>query len=267
MSISRNGTMDVFAFLNHADGRVYSECHAEHSTATFLEVFRRHISGLPDNEPIHYVMDNLSTHCGYPFCQVVASHSGVKCPSEKELDNSAKRRLWLQSDEKRVVIHFTPYHGSWLNLVEVWFGIMVGKVLSESFGSAEQLKTAFDAFVKEWNHVLAHPFRWTYDGKGLHQKAVKRFTEMLRTSATQIEMRVLTKQMQLMSNLLDNYFSEVSEDVWNELGNAFGSQFDVLTDMIERENGPQRKNRAKLALAALNAALHKHIDMEQRAAA
>jgi hypothetical protein len=129
------------------------------------------------------------------------------------------------------------------------------------------VKTAFDAFVKEWNRLLAHPFRWTYDGKGLHQKAVKRFTEMLRTSATQIEMRVLTKQMQMMANLHDNYFSEVSDDVWHELGNVFGSQFHVLSDMIERADGPQRKNKAKLALTALNAALRRCIDMEQRAAA
>lgn len=263
----RNGTTDVFAFLNHADGRVYAECHAEHSTATFLEVFGRHISGLPNKGHVHYVMDNLSTHCGYPFCQVVASHSGVECPSEKELDNSTKRRLWLQSDDKRVVIHFTPYHGSWLNLVEVWFGIMAGKVLKESFSSAEQLKTAFDAFVKEWNRLLAHPFSWTYDGKGLHQKAVKRFIEMLRTSPAEIEMRVLTKQMQMISNLLDSYFAEVSEEVWHELGNVFRSQFHVLSGMIEREDGPQRKNKAKLALAALDAAFHRHIQTEQSAAA
>lgn len=263
----RNGTMDVFAFLNHADGRIYAECHAEHSTATFLEVFKRHISVLPHTEPVHYVMDNLSTHCGYRFCQVVAAHSGVKCPPEKELNNAAKRRLWMQSDHKRVVIHFTPFHGSWLNLVEIWFGIMGGKVLRESFSSAEQLKTAFDAFVAEWNSLLAHPFRWSYDGKGLHQKAVKRFTEMLLTSATQIEIRVLTKQMQMMSNLLDHYFTEVSREVWQEFADVLGSQFHVLSDIIQREDGPQRKNKAELALASLNLALHKRINMYKKAAA
>ena len=147
----RNGTMDVFAFLNHADGTVYAECQADHTTSTFLQVFKRHISRLSPTEPLHYVMDNLSTHCGYPFCQMVAEHSAVECPPEKELNDTTKRRQWLQSEHKRIVIHFTPFHGSWLNLVEIWFGIMGGKVLGESFGAPEQLKIAFDAFVAEWN--------------------------------------------------------------------------------------------------------------------
>ncbi len=128
----RNGTMDVFAFLNHADGTVSAECQAEHTTPMFLGVFGRHISRHSPTEPLHYVMDNLSTHCGYPFCQVVAEHSGVECPPEKELKDAEKRRQWLQSEHKRIVIHFTPFHGSWLNLVEIWFGIMGGKILSES---------------------------------------------------------------------------------------------------------------------------------------
>ncbi|MEJ2711566.1 MAG: IS630 family transposase [Anaerolineales bacterium] len=263
----RNGTMDIFAFLNHTDGRIYAECHAEHATATFLEVFTRHISRLPNTQPVHYVMDNLSTHCGYPFCQVVAACSGVECPPHRELDNSVKRRLWLQSGDKRVVIHFTPFHGSWLNLVEIWFGIMGRKVLCESFGSAERLKRAFYAFVAEWNDVLAHPFRWSYDGKGLHQKAVKRFIHMLHTSATQIEMRLLTKQMQVMSNLLSNYFTEVDNEVWHELADVLRARFDLLSHIIQREPGPQRKKKAEAALAELYRALYNRTNIERKRAA
>lgn len=262
----RNGTMDVFAFLNYADGTVYAECQAEHTTPTFLEVFRRHISRLSLTEPLHYVMDNLSTHCGYPFCQVVAKHSGVECPPEKELNDTAKRRQWLQFEHKRIVIHFTPFHGSWLNLVEIWFGIMGGKVLSESFGSPEQLKIVFDAFVAEWNSLLAHPFCWSYDGKGLHQKVVKRFTEMLRGPAAQIEMRVLTKQLQLMSNLLNHHFTEISEEVWNEFARTLASQVTVIADIIQREHGPQRKKKAEQAMTALTIALNECLNSDRAAA-
>ncbi len=164
----RNGTMNVLAFLGHADGRIYAECQPDHKTDTFLSVFRRQAACYPETEPLHYVMDNLSTHSCYPFCLVVAELSGVMCPSESELDNPVKRRHWLTSPGKRIVIHFTPYHGSWLNLIEHWFGIMNQKVLKESFSSVERLMVAFNAFVKEWNCLLAHPFRWSYDGKGLH---------------------------------------------------------------------------------------------------
>jgi transposase len=261
----RNGTMDVFAFLNHADGTVYAECQAEHTTPTFLGVFGRHISKHSPTEPLHYVMDNLSTHCGYPFCQVVAQHSGVVCPPEKELHDATKRRQWLRSEHKRIVIHYTPFHGSWLNLVEIWFGIMAGKILSESFGSPEQLRMAFDAFLAEWNRLLAHPFRWSYDGKGLHQKVVKRFTEMLRKAA-QIEMRTLSKQMRLITNLLNHHFTEVSEEVWNEFAGTLKSQAAVIADIIERENGPQRKKKAELAMAALTITLRDSLNSERAAA-
>lgn len=261
----RNGTMDVFAFLNYADGTVYAECQAEHTTPTFLGVFGRHVSRHSPTEPLHYVMDNLSTHCGYPFCQAVAEHSGVECPPEKELTDAAKRRQWLQSEHKRIVIHFTPFHGSWLNLVEIWFGIMAGKILSESFGSIEQLWMAFDAFLAEWNSLLAHPFRWSYDGKGLHQKVVKRFTEMLRAAA-QIEMRTLTKQLRLMTNLLNHYFTEVSEEVWNEFSSTLASKAAVIADIIEREDGPQRKKKAEQAMTTLTITLRECLDGEKAAA-
>jgi len=57
---------------------------------------------------------------------------------------------------------------------------------------------AFYAFVEQWNLILAHPFNWTYDGKGLCEKAVKRFTAMLRNSVEQLDTRILTNMLMLM---------------------------------------------------------------------
>jgi len=128
----RNGTLDVFAFLNHTDGKVALECHADHTTETFVGVFERHVDRFPKAKSLHYVMDNLSTHLGFPFCKVVAERSGIACPPERALSSQAKRVEWLCRQDKRIVIHFTPYHGSWLNLIEIWFGIMGAKVLRES---------------------------------------------------------------------------------------------------------------------------------------
>ena len=210
----RNGTLDILAFFNYADGKVHAECHADHKTDTFLAIFERHVSSYPTNEQLHYVMDNLSTHRGYPFCKAVAELSGVGCPPENELNNLEKRVKWLKSTDKRIVIHFTPYHGSWLNLVEFWFGIINKKVLNGSYGSAEELKESFDFFHEEWNSLLAHPFRWSYDGTGLHKKAVNRFIKMLKLAANKLEISSLTKQLRLMSNLFDNYFYEISRDHW-----------------------------------------------------
>jgi len=259
----RNGTLDVFAFLNHADGNVSLECQADHKTDTFLAVFERHAKRFPVTEPLHYVMDNLSSHRGYPFCRLVAQLSGIQCPSEKELSTQAKRMQWLQRDDKRIVIHLTPFHGSWLNLVEIWFGIMGRKVLAESFGSPDELKTALEDFSDTWNALLAHPFRWSYEGNGLHEKAVKRFATMLRSSATNINLRTLTKLMSLMSNLLDDYFDKISVETWKHLLQALSSQFENIADIILQESGPQRKKKAELAAENLVIALQNrgfHLD-------
>ena len=257
----RNGTLDVFAFLHHDNGTVALECHANHTTATFLGVFRRHVERLPANQPLHYVMDNLSSHLGYPFCELVAELSAIPCPPQRELKTQSKRDQWLRREDKRIVIHFTPFHGSWLNLVEIWFGIMGRKVLTESFGAPDDLKAALETFADAWNLLLAHPFRWTYDGDGLHEKAVTRFTTMLRSSVAQMELRILTKLLKLMKNLLDNYFSEVSEKTWQQLVGALSSQSEGIATLIEQEKGPVRKTKAQDAVVSLAEALRKR-DLE-----
>lgn len=247
----RHGTMDVLAFLHHADGKVYAECHADHTTDTFLGVFRRHVLQHPGIGPVHYVMDNLTTHRSYKFCELVAELCGINCPSEKTLDGQLKRAAWLQLPNKRIVIHYTPYHGSWLNLIEIWFGIMNQKVLQESYRDAAKLKQCFDAFVEEWNLLLAHPFRWTYTGDGLHQKAVSRFTELLHTSASEFETATLTKQLKLTRNLLTDYPTEIPVETIRLLIDTLHEKSATLRQLIQNEVGPIRKKNAEEALASL----------------
>jgi len=264
----RNGTMDVLAFLNHADGKVYAECHSNHETSTFLGAFRRHVARAPTSEPLHYVMDNLACHRGYPFCELIAELSDVPCPSKKVLDTVDKRVAWLQSQDKRIVIHYTPYHGSWLNMVEIWFGIMGRKVLGESFGSADALKAAFEAFVEQhWNGLLAHPFSWGYDGNGLHEKAVKRFTKLLADSAGKFDVRILVKMLALMTNLLTDYFHEVPESTWGQLADAATLNDEVIADLIERDDRPKRKEKAEKVLTAFRISVHQRTGQERKAAA
>ena len=253
----RNGTMDVLAFLSHADSNVYIECCADHKTTTFVEVFSRHANQYPQSETLHYVMDNLATHRGYPFCERVAKLSKVECPSKQELRTLDKRVKWLGRKDKRIIIHFTPYHGSWLNWVEFWFGIMGRKVLGESFSSADELKMALEAFVDIWNTQLAHPFQWSYKGEGLQEKAVNRFTKMLHGSVEKMELRTLSKQLMLMTNLIRDYVSEVPTHGWDQFLSIFHSQSEPIIKLIESEEKPKSKNKARQALENLNEALRK----------
>jgi len=263
----RNGTINVLAFFDYANGKVYAECQADHKTDTFLAIFQRHVSSYPANEQLHYVMDNLSTHRGYPFCKAIAELSGIECPCEKELNNLEKRVKWLKLANKRIVIHFTPYHGSWLNLVEFWFGIMNKKVFNESYGSPDDLKEGFEAFLEEWNTLLAHPFKWSYDGKGLHKKAVNRFTAMLKQAANKLEISTLTKQLCLMNNLFDQYFHEVPIKNWEKLFAFLQTQKTTIRKNIMKEKSPLRKKKAVSALNILFSTIENYLRQNTQKAA
>jgi transposase len=253
----RNGTVDLFSFLRQDNGTVAIEVHADHKMETFLGVFRRHAERLPVDIKIHYVMDNLDSHRSYPFCKLVAELSGTTCPSEKQLSTRDKRVAWLQGADKRIVIHFTPFHGSWLNQVEIWFGIMGKKVLTESFRSPDELVAALVAFTENWNLLWAHPFKWSYDGVDLHAKAVERFIEMLRNSPNQLNLRTLTKLLKLMTNLLNERFSRIPISCWTRLVDTLDAQSDAIASIVREDPGPQRKANAKRTIVDLNITLQK----------
>ncbi len=72
---------------------------------------------------------------------------------------------WNMRHGNRFVFHYTPTKGSWLNQVELWFGIVSRRILRYgNFHSADELVEAIVAFIREWNETEAHPFRWTYEG-------------------------------------------------------------------------------------------------------
>jgi transposase len=255
----RNGTIDVFAFLRVKTGEIFAECKSNHSTETLLEVFEGHLEMMPENENIHYIMDNLASHASYALCELVAQYSAITCPSEKELDTAPERREWLQSESKRIIFHYTPFHGSWLNMVEIWFGILNTKCLKESFASPESMYKAIEAFIHEWNTCLAHPFKWSYDGEGLHQKVVLRFVRMLEKRVEKLEIKFLTKQALLMTNLMINYRDKVDRDIWLKLDSVIALKKDQMEKVISQDNGPKRKKKALAALDVLVDTLRKYV--------
>jgi hypothetical protein len=69
---------------------------------------------------------------------------------------------------ERIVFHFTPKHCSWLNQIEIWFGILMRKLLKRgNFLSQAHLKARILEFVVYFNRTMAKPFQWTYKGKAL----------------------------------------------------------------------------------------------------
>ena len=263
----RNGTMDVFAFLRFKTGKVFVECRADHKIQTLLEVFEKHLQSLPENDPLHYVMDNLASHSSYELCKLIAKYSQIECPAEKELNTAVTRRQWLQSENKRIIFHYTPFHGSWLNMVEIWFGILNQKCLNESFQSPEAMYDSIYHFVDLWNTLLAHPFKWNYDGKGLHQKTANRFIKILENSMAKMNVKFMTKQFLLMQNLMTNYQTEIQFESWGKLHQLINSNHEQLLEFIRKDGGPKRMQKAQIALASLIDSLNAHISHVNKKAA
>jgi transposase len=82
---------------------------------------------------------------------------------------SVKTRQEFLSDlSHRIRFVYTPKHSSWLNQVEIVFGIIMRKVIRRgNFTSVEDLRNKIVAFIEYFNQVFAKPFNWTYTGRPL----------------------------------------------------------------------------------------------------
>lgn len=241
----RNGITDLLAFLHPATGKVYGQCANNHDRHTLCRVFTSHVQMHPPDAVLHYIMDNLSPHFSDDFCRCVAELSKV---AYSPLKSGADRRNWLQSEDKRIVVHFVPFHASWLNMVEIWFGILKSKCLKYShFSSVEQLREDIIAFIETWNEFFAHPFTWSYTGEGLHVKAVRRFCRLLALQTNQMDCKFLTNQLLLMSNIAGSYLHLIPSAEWLQLLDLAAQSERYIKNIIEAETGPRRQERAYLA--------------------
>ena len=87
----------------------------------------------------------------------------------------ANIKKWL-ADNPRFTVHFTPTHASWMNLVEVWFGIVERQAIRRGvFTSVKDLNAKIRAFIDGWNK-RSHPFLWTKTAEEVLAKANRKKT-------------------------------------------------------------------------------------------
>jgi transposase len=73
------------------------------------------------------------------------------------------RKAFLAEPSHRIRFVYTPKHCSWLNQVEIWFGILARKLLRRwSFASTEELRAKVLEFIDYFNRTMAKPIRWLY---------------------------------------------------------------------------------------------------------
>ena len=119
------------------------------------------------------VLDNLNTHCGEPVVRLIANLLGIpqetlgdKKKRRGILGSMKSRRQFLTDLRHRIRFVFTPKHSSWLNQIEVIFGIIAKRVMRHgSFTSQADLREKLISFIDYFNQTFAKPLNWTYSGK------------------------------------------------------------------------------------------------------
>jgi len=131
----RHGTTTLFAALEVATGKVTDACYPRHRHEEFLRFLKQVATTYPRRR-LHIVCDNYATH----------KHPAVTS--------------WLDRN-KRITLHFTPTSGSWLNMVEIFFGIITRQAIRRgTFTSVKDLTGAIGIFIDAWNE-RCEPFIWT----------------------------------------------------------------------------------------------------------
>jgi transposase len=128
-----------------------------------------------------FVVDNLNTHCSESLVRYVARLEGIdestlgKKNKSGVLRSMASRQAFLSDRNHRIRFVYLPKHTSWLNQIEIVFGIVARRVLRRgNFKSTAELKDRLLDFIDYFNRTFAKPFRWTYTGRPVAATTVKR---------------------------------------------------------------------------------------------
>src|SRR5258708_2395365 len=169
---SRHGTQTLIANFEIASGQVIRPSLGPTRTETD---FVAHIAQTVATDPSAawtFVLDQLNTHQSEGLVRFVAQQCQVPDDLAVKdkfgiLKSMPSRAAFLSDPTHRIRFVYTPKHSSWLNQIEIWFSILIRRLLKRaSFTSTQDLCQRILAFIDYFN-TTAKPFKWTYTGRPL----------------------------------------------------------------------------------------------------
>jgi hypothetical protein len=170
----RHGTQALIAHFDIVTGKVGGSIADTRTEADFVAFLAELFASAAPTLRWRIVCDNLDTHMSEGVVRLVARQCGIAEASlgrkgrDGVLASKISRQAFLRDQSHRITFHFTPKHASWLNQIEIWFSILVRKLLRrQSFVSKADLKDRIERFITYFNQTMAKPFKWTWAGKPL----------------------------------------------------------------------------------------------------
>jgi len=169
----RHGTQCLTANFEIATGKqIAPSIGATRTESDFVAHIAQTVATAPSDQWI-FITDQLNTHQSESLVQWVVNAIGETSDLGEKgksgiLKSMSSRAEFLTNSEHRIRFVYTPKHCSWLNQVEMWFSILVRRLLKRaSFTSTDELRQRILEFIEYFNRTLAKPFKWTYKGRPL----------------------------------------------------------------------------------------------------
>lgn len=165
----RHGTTSLTGFFDIATGRMEKPyLNRTRTEEDFVDAVKALVSTDPQASWT-FVCDGLNTHKSEALVRFVAEACGLDTALGTKgrdgiLKSMGSRADFLHDPSHRIRFVYTPKHSSWMNQIEIWFGIINRKLLKrKSYLSTEELEASIRRFIEQYN-LTAHPFKWTYAG-------------------------------------------------------------------------------------------------------